>query len=265
MRAPVLVIGAHRAGTSATAEALRVLGLQTGQRLDSHSEPRGLQRLHEEYLHRVGGAWHSPRPLIEWLAMERGERHCVTYLQNAVRRQFPATFGYGEIRGLWPLIRIRTGAAWGWKEPRTTLFVPAWLKIFPDAKILHVVRHPLDVALSIQHRELQFRQAGDPPSDRLDDFATSFDLALLYVKRAEAAAKLTERFHRVRFEDLQANPAATLRRLAEFCEVRPNRIGQAAAGIRPQKLGHSRDIPQQIARELLGRNPLATQLGYDSI
>jgi hypothetical protein len=265
MRAPVLVIGAHRSGTSATAEALRVLGLQLGQRLDSHSEPRRLQRLHEEYLHRVGGAWHNPKPLIDWLGTRRGERHCVTYLRNVVRRQFSATFGYDGIRGLWPLNRIRTGGVWGWKEPRTTLFVPAWLKIFPDAKILHVVRHPLDVALSIQHRELQFREAGDPPSDQLDDLATCFDLALFYLERAETAAELTERFHRVRFEDLQANPAATLRTLAEFCELTPNRIGQAAAGIRPQKLGHSRDIPAQIARDLLARNPLPGQFGYDSI
>jgi hypothetical protein len=265
MRAPVLVIGAHRSGTSATAEALGVLGLEVGPRLDSHSEPRGLQRVHEEYLHRVGGAWHHPKPLMDWLGTERGERHCVTYLRSVVRRQFPATFGYDGIRGLWALTRVRTGAVWGWKEPRTTLFVPAWLKIFPDAKILHVVRHPLDVALSVQHRELQFRQAGDPPSDRLDDLVSCLDLALLYVERAEAAAKLTERFHRVRFEDLQANPAATLGKLAEFCELTPNRIGQAAAGIRPRKPGQTRDIPAQIARDLFARHAVAAQFGYDSV
>jgi hypothetical protein len=264
MRGPVLIVGAHRSGTSATAEAVRVLGLQIGQRLDSHSEPRGLQRVHEEYLHRLGAAWHKPQPMIEWLGTEPGEHHCVAYLRNIVRRQFPATFGYRRrIGGLWPLMRIRTGAVWGWKEPRTTLFVPPWLKIFPETKILHVVRHPLDVALSIRHRELQFRAAGDPPNDRLDDLATCFDLAITYVRCAEAAAKLTERFHRVRFEDLQANPAATLRTLAEFCELTPSRIGQAAAGIRPQKPGYTRAISAEVARDLLARDPLPAQFGYD--
>lgn len=266
MRAPILIVGAHRSGTSATAEALRVLGLQIGQRLDSHSEPRGLQRVHEEYLHRLRAAWYNPQPLIEWLGTERGEHHCVTYLQNIVRRQFPAAFGYrGPLRGLWPLMRIRAGTVWGWKEPRTTLFLPAWLKIFPDAKILHVARHPLDVALSIQHRELQFREAGDPPNDRLDDLTTCFDLAITYVQCAEAAAKLTEYFHRVRFEDLQAKPAATLRMLADFCELTPSRIGHAAAGIRPQKSGHTRNIPADVARDLLARDPLPAQFGYDEI
>jgi hypothetical protein len=127
------------------------------------------------------------------------------------------------------------------------------------------VRHPLDVALSIQQRELQFREAGDPPNDGLHDLATCFDLAITYVRYAEAAAKLTECFQRVPFEDLQANPAATLRRLADFCELTPSRIGEAAAGIRPQKSGHTRAIPAEVARDLLARDPLPAQFGYDSI
>ena len=47
-------------GTTATAHALELLGLQIGQDLDSHREPRGLQKLHEDYLRKLGAAWYSP-------------------------------------------------------------------------------------------------------------------------------------------------------------------------------------------------------------
>jgi hypothetical protein len=266
MRAPVLIIGAHRSGTSATAAALERLGLRIGQRLDSHWEPRGLQRVHEEYLHRVGAAWHNPQPLIDWLQTESGDRHCVAYLRNVVGRDFSRTFGYRTgISGLWPLMRIKIGAPWGWKEPRTTLFAAAWLKIFPEAKILHVMRHPLDVALSTQRRELRFREAGDPPNSRLDDLATCLQVAMTYVECAEATARLTDSFHRVRFEDLQAKPAATLTVLAEFCGLNSSRVAHAAAGIRPDSAGRWRDLPAEVARELLASHALAAQLGYNAM
>ncbi len=61
---PVLIIGAHRSGTTATARALELVGLQIGQHLDSHGEPRALQKLHEDYLRRVGAAWYNPQPFL---------------------------------------------------------------------------------------------------------------------------------------------------------------------------------------------------------
>ncbi|MFL6584388.1 MAG: sulfotransferase [Chthoniobacterales bacterium] len=266
MRAPVLIVGAHRSGTSATAEALRVLGLQIGQRLDSHSEPRGLQRVHEEYLHRVGGAWYSPSALLEWLNTEAGAADCVEYLRQSFHRQFHTTFAYRRgLRGLWPVLRTRLGANWGWKEPRTTLFLPAWLKIFPDARVVHVLRHPLDVALSIQRRELHFRAAGDPPNDELHDLGSCLRLAIDYVEAAEAAAPLARHFERVRFEDLQQNAAATLRKLAEFCELNPSRAGDAARGIRPERAGRWKDLPADHARELLARHPVMEKFGYEAL
>src|SRR4051794_40840675 len=95
-RAPVLIVGAHRSGTSATAEALRLAGLQIGQRLDSHFEPKPLQQLHEDYLRRVGATWFNPQPLIHWLQTPEGASDCVAYLQENLRRQFGGTFGYGK-------------------------------------------------------------------------------------------------------------------------------------------------------------------------
>ncbi|MBW1793701.1 MAG: sulfotransferase [Deltaproteobacteria bacterium] len=41
---------------------------------------------------------------------------------------------------------------WGWKDPRTTLTLPLWLKLFPKARIIHVIRNGIDSALSLWRR-----------------------------------------------------------------------------------------------------------------
>jgi hypothetical protein len=41
---------------------------------------------------------------------------------------------------------------WGFKDPRTCVLLPLYLRIFPDAKVLHIVRDPEDLATSLAHR-----------------------------------------------------------------------------------------------------------------
>ena len=195
MRAPVLLIGAHRSGTTATARALDSLGLQLGHRLDSHREPKGLQRLHENYLERVGAAWHNPAPFLESLEDLRRERDCVEYLRANVRERFARVLGYrSNPRGLWRLARRKFGAPWGWKEPRTTLFAAAWLEVFPEARIVHMVRDPRAAAMSIRQRELAFRAHGDPPTPGLDDVDHCLHLVRTYVEVGERVSRRTPRY-----------------------------------------------------------------------
>ncbi|HEX4639643.1 MAG TPA: sulfotransferase [Chthoniobacterales bacterium] len=237
-RRPVIIIGAHRSGTSAIARALELLGLQIGQHLDSHREPRELQKLHEEYLRKVGGAWHKPQPFLEWIDTDEGQRDCVSYLQRSVDRDFAHIFGYrSNPKGIWLRSRINFGAVWGWKEPRTTLFAPAWLEIFPEARIVHVVRDSLAAAESIRERELKFQAAGDSPTGNLADLNYCKEVVELYLGAAERVAKWPN-YYRFEFEQLQANPPAMLERLANFCQLRPStgKLAAAAASIRPARL-----------------------------
>src|SRR5438309_10094531 len=91
---PVLIIGAHRSGTSATARALELLGLQIGQDLDSHREPRQLQKLHEDYLRRHGAAWHNPKPFLDWIGTAEGKQDYVRYLRTNLNRNLSSIFSY---------------------------------------------------------------------------------------------------------------------------------------------------------------------------
>jgi len=237
-RGPVLIIGAHRSGTTATAGALEIIGLQIGQHLDSHREPRPLQRLHEEYLRRVGAAWYEPGAFLLQLRTSEGRRACVNYLRAGVQDAFAKTFGYRKNpRGLWLLARLKLGAVWGWKEPRTTLFAPAWLEIFPDARFIHIVRDTLAAATSIRERELKFQAAGDKPSGRIGNLDYCLSLVETYVSAGESLAGAAN-YRRIQFEDIQANPRGALTELASFCELDSanEQIETAADTIRPERV-----------------------------
>lgn len=236
-RPPVLIVGAHRSGTTATARALQLLGLQIGQRLDSHHEPYGVQQLHEEYLRRVGAAWYEPEPFLDLLQTPQGLRDCADYLRQNIRQQFANIFGYrNNLKGFWLRARLRFGAIWGWKEPRTTLFAPAWLEIFPQARVVHVVRDPEAAAASIRQRELQFQAAGDAPSGKIHDLDYCRRLVLSYVAAGERLAP-SANYRRIQFEEIQADPGVALEELAQFCGLKFTSadLAKAAETIRPAK------------------------------
>jgi sulfotransferase family protein len=238
MKAPVLIIGAHRSGTSATARALELLGLQIGQRLDSHRESKALQQLHEEYLQRSGASWHNPAPFLKRMQTPEGLRDCTEYLRSNIAAHFARIFGYrNNPHGLWLRLRLKLGAPWGWKEPRTTLFAPAWLEIFQNARIVHVVRDALAAAESIRERELKFQAAGDLATGDLANLSYCTQLVETYLAAAQRVAT-SPSYHRFQFEELQANPPAMLEQLANFCRLRPGtgKLAAAAATIQPAQV-----------------------------
>ena len=236
MRPPILIIGAHRSGTSATAHALEILGLQIGHRLDSHYEPKPLAGVHEKYLQDVGASWHDPGPFLESIRSADGARRCVEYLRNNIDRNFARIFGYRKNpRGFWRLFRLKFGAPWGWKEPRTTLFASAWLEIFPDAKLVQIMRDPLAAASSIRARELKFQAGGDPPTGETDDLDYCIRLVQIYREAGERFAG-RENYLQIAFEEVQNKPSKTLEQAAHFCGLKftSDQLAKAAATIRPR-------------------------------
>jgi hypothetical protein len=135
----------HRSGTSVVASLLEGLGVHLGAPDDllrplpenprGYWEHRGLKDVNETLLARLGGRWHMPPQLPEgWhraaaLDALRGEARAL------LRRQFGAS------------------ALWGWKDPRTCLTLPFWKPLLPDTSYVVCLRHPLDVARSLQTRD----------------------------------------------------------------------------------------------------------------
>jgi hypothetical protein len=244
---------------------MQLLGLQMGTRLDSHHESKPMQQLHERYLQRIGAAWHDPKPFLDWIETTDGPEDCLRYLRDNVRNDFPSLFGYGKsLKARWLLARLKRGERWGWKEPRTTLFARIWLRLFPDAHVLDVVRHPLSVALSIRQRDRTFVTGGDRPTPHLDQLDYCLQLALTYVKVGGRVAELTPNYRRIRFESLQAEPEKLLTEIAGFCGLpaEASRITAAAQGIRPRTNPPRPKLSAEEQEKLLQYDNAVEALGY---
>jgi hypothetical protein len=135
---PLLVCGMHRSGTSLTASLFHAAGVRLGDRLlganvgndRGHFEDLDVYEFHQAALRSNGlgtegylaaGSVVVPEPL------------------EPIGRRLAAD-------------RARGGGVWGWKEPRTVLFLDFWERILPEARFLFVFRRPWEVLDSLFRR-----------------------------------------------------------------------------------------------------------------
>jgi hypothetical protein len=135
----LVITGMHRSGTSLLAGVAASAGIDMGTRLLPPS--KGNQRGHFEDLDFV-----------------RFHESCLDRREAGPLRPPPAgvpRFDDDEAREAGALLARRAGKpVWGWKDPRTSLFLEPWNGLLPDPFYLLVYRHPVEVALSLLRRGL---------------------------------------------------------------------------------------------------------------
>jgi hypothetical protein len=136
---PALVVaGMHRSGTSLVASLVAGAGVSLGTRLldagrgnaRGHFEDLDFQQLHQKALRASG--FHGDGILPDG------------------QPRFPAGLA-GTARDL-VAARRAAGAPWGWKDPRTLLFLDFWAEQVPEASWLFVFRSPWETADSLYRR-----------------------------------------------------------------------------------------------------------------
>jgi hypothetical protein len=90
---------------------------------------------------------------------------------------------------------------WGWKDPRNSLTLPFWRRVFPDLMIVICVRHPLEVAYSLLARDHFPIRVG------LELWRHYFDQVLMVAPRENRVV--------VHYAALFERPEAELRRLLD--------------------------------------------------
>jgi hypothetical protein len=141
----IIVLGMHRSGTSLAAELIYRWGAYGSEDLIQPSQwnPRGyweyapLIRFNDRLLHAVGSKWNVPP----------GDDGAVL-LSRLARR------GSYRDEGLRLLDRIRSGGrTWFWKDPRLSILLPFWRRLWGDVAYVVVVRDPIDIASSLRARD----------------------------------------------------------------------------------------------------------------
>jgi GT2 family glycosyltransferase len=138
-RMPVLIItGMHRSGTSLTASLLQSAGLFIGERLmpaspgneAGHFEDMEFYEFHRRALRATG---HADDGLVKTTQIDLPKP-----LEREARQLIVA--------------RESGGRPWGWKDPRTVLFLDHWHRLLPHSFNLFVFRAPWEVVDSLYRR-----------------------------------------------------------------------------------------------------------------
>jgi len=261
------VIGMHRSGTTLLTRLLCGMGVFCGWRPTRNGESPFFGELNKWLLRQVGGSWDAPRG-VEALAQDARVHDLVRdYLELSLG--CPRVARYLGPGGLVPgrHLRDRRGP-WGWKDPRNTFTLPVWRSLFPEARVIHVHRHGVDVAASLRHRRaraldraerryrrrrrlycLQAKHGGfahSLPCGRLD---SAFAIWEAYVDRArDQLAGIGERGMEIGYEQLVASPEEALRRLADHCglELPARRRRQVMAQIDAGRVEAFRSDPELV-------------------
>lgn len=140
MQTKVLIVtGMHRSGTSLITNWLSQCGLQVGEQLvgasegnkEGHYEDVEFLRIHEEIL---AGNGYPPTGLIH---------HKPIYISEY------------QLEKLKAILKVKKHHfdQWGWKEPRTCLFLDIYRKLIPGAKYFVIVRDYAAVVNSLLKRD----------------------------------------------------------------------------------------------------------------
>lgn len=128
------------------------------------------------------------------------------------------------------------GDAWGWKVPETMLVVPDVLRAFPNARFVHLVRHPVTSAWRRTHLTSRvgtqvgeaslssaYRSAGRDPAGMDRDEAWFHNAITWRHQVGQVQSVLSglgpRRVLVVRYEDLCRSPAAARRDVAGFLGI----------------------------------------------
>jgi hypothetical protein len=218
---------------------LEELGVFFGARKDPNRESIFFQRLNQWMFKQANATWDNPynftfiNARLKKQILQVLEHH----LKGPRRIEFlggTRYFRYKDIRDL--------EMPWGWKDPRNTFTIDIWKELFSDARLLHIYRNPIDVAVSLRNRELRIQKefkkgikvkivefllmgrAGYQDSLRVEHINEGIQLWETYVSRVfSLSEEFKDRLLHVKYEDLIEKPQEVLMNILGFVNLKVNK------------------------------------------
>ena len=245
MKEPIIFIGMHRSGTSLLGRLLEECGLFVGKRKDQNNESELFKKFNNWLMFQCGARWDNPGATgYLWStahaeALKSGQDYIDLLLRSPMLIEYLGIRHYLRHRSLHSL-----DFPWGWKDPRNTFTLPFWTSLFPEAKVIFIERHGVDVAESLRVRAhmsignikkrfetykpfaiMRFKKGGFSDSPRCMFLEGGFSLWQEYQQQA---FKLLEGYpenlvYRIRYEELIANPEEYVSRICAFIGIEPQK------------------------------------------
>lgn len=265
VRQPVIIVGMHRSGTTMLTKLLEDLGLFVGEKKDKNHEAVFFFSVNNWFLYISGGAWDHPQPIRNLIGNQELRWLVTEYVRFILSAPHVSSF-LGVNRYLRYHSPKHLDIPWGWKDPRNTFALPLWLDIFPDARVVHIYRHGIDVASSLKVRfDRQLKEAktafekrkplywfkrkrgGFIDTLRCDTLEGGFSLWEEYLNEARRHVEnLGARAMSLKYEDFVENPVTTLAPLAGFCglSVSDEEVARVAGSVKKERAYSYRGKPE---------------------
>lgn len=279
---PIIIIGMHRSGTTMITSMLEKAGLYVGHRKEVNEEALFFYKLNNwifKICHARADLPHNLRylnPVTKKILIQS-----LTYHLHSIRRisflGIDKFFAYKDLRNL--------DIPWGWKDPKNTFTYDIWREIFPEAKIIHIYRNPIDSVSSFITRDLdvknEYRLTWKKkvkrlfllsyrfhPNFRLFSLEEGYNLWEEYVSKAFSLDDGTTDILHIRYEDFLAQPEKNLSTLVNFCgiEIDDSKIMDITKDVKKDRSYAFVNNPEYIKiYESIKDKPLMRQLLYDKL
>ena len=174
---------------------------------------------------------------------------------------------------------------YGWKDPKNTFTIDFWSSVFPNPKVIHIYRNPIDSVSSYIERDLALKNKFEwnwkkkLKRDFLisKDFHQNFPLTCIeegynlweqYVSTALSLKNKYADYIEIKYEDFLEKPLENLQQLAAFAGLTPTNenLQKEISTIKSERayafLNNKEYL--QIYQQLKNK-PLMQQLGYDNL
>ena len=266
LRAPVIIGGVGGSGTRLIAEMLRSAGLEIGNDLNKALDNRHFQFVISKDTTSVNWSAARMEPYLQlFTSLQFGRgwnfRTFKTLYRTGVGHNPAIRALPGKLRHLRHVyIRARRtrvtpadAMLWGWKNPRTHLYLPSLNAYFPECRYIHVIRHGLDMAFSKNLNQLKYfgrhygLQGDDPenlsPATQLEFWIRSNTRSVAYCRE-----HMPERSLLLNYDRLCQDPAKHLHEVLQFTGLPDDEgtIAKLSALIKPTSTSRykSQDLSQ---------------------
>ena len=241
---PIIIIGMSASGIENVSSILESLGVFMGSSKNRDNEAILFHDINTWILRQFSSGRENPFPLIKKLDDREIRQKYVSYIKNNLESFHMISF-LGWLKYFFYHYPTKLKSPWGWNDSINIITLPIWLDVFPDAKIIHCYRHPMDIIDMLMSKRAKSISKLKSSSQKWYKYLYWYYLATKYIPNKvlvemrcsspEEALSLWEEymtitrsyseclnsnsFMEIRYEDLLNNSEQTIREIANFCNL----------------------------------------------
>lgn len=280
-QSPVIILGMHRSGTTMITKMLENLGLFVGAEKEINHEALFFWKINNWIFDIHTATPEKPynlrykNPACEQVIAES----LAHFIQSGKRQQYLGnlTTKYSNIKEM--------DIPYGWKDPKNTYTIDFWSKIFPNPKIIHIYRNPIDAVSSYIERDLALKNKFEwnwkkklkrdflisksfHENFRLTNIEEGYNLWEEYVIKALSLQADYQNYLLVKYEDFLEQPKIYAQQIAAFAGLNPTdeQIEQEIKNIKSSRSYAFLNNPEYVKiYEKLKTKSIMQQLGYGNL